>query len=101
MTFGAERIKRFPDAPTLREVGIDLVVPAPYGIAGPRGLHPEIVSALHDALKEALFDPTHLAVLDQYDMPVLYLGFEDYAVAARRQYEEERDIVRMLGLRME
>jgi tripartite-type tricarboxylate transporter receptor subunit TctC len=101
VTFGAERIKRFPDVPTLREVGIDLVVPAPYGIAGPRGLDPEVARALHDAFKEALFGPTHLAVLDRHDMPVLYLGPEEYAAAARRQYEEEREIVRMLGLRME
>jgi tripartite-type tricarboxylate transporter receptor subunit TctC len=101
VTFGAERTKRFPEAPTLREAGIDLTAPAPYGIAGPRGLDPGVVRVLHDAFREALFDPAHLAVLDRLDMPVLYLGPEEYTASARRQYEEEREVVRMLGLRME
>ncbi len=101
VTFGAARIGRFPEVPTLREVGLDLVVPAPYGIAGPRSLSQEVLHILHDALRVSLYDSAHLAILERYHMPLLYLGPEDYAAAARRQFEEERETVKMLGLRTE
>jgi tripartite-type tricarboxylate transporter receptor subunit TctC len=101
VTFGAERAKHFPDVPTLTETGIDLVVPAAYGIAGPRGIDLSVLRILHAAFKEALHDPAHRTVLDNYNMPVLYLDAESYALAAARHYEEEREVVRMLGLRMQ
>ncbi|MCK8786781.1 tripartite tricarboxylate transporter substrate binding protein [Roseomonas sp. NAR14] len=100
VTWGAERAKRFPEVPTLRESGVDLVSTSPFGLAGPKGLSPETVRVLHAALKEALFDPSHLAILDRYDMEVAYLGPEDYAAAARQQYETERATIRRLGLRL-
>src|SRR5215210_7257212 len=98
-TWGAGRARRFPDAPTLREVGFDIVAISPYGIAGPKGMDAGVVQVLHDAFKDALNDPAHVAVLDRFDMQIAYLNSEDYATAVRRQYEEEREMVRRLGLR--
>ena len=100
-TWAAERAKRFPDAPTLREQGIDIVSASPYGLAGPKGLDPAVVQVLHDAFKAALDDPAHLAVLERYDMSVAYLNSADYAEAARRQYEEDGAMIRRLGLRLD
>ncbi|MGJ4748667.1 tripartite tricarboxylate transporter substrate binding protein, partial [Leptospira sp. SA-E8] len=34
----AARMPQWPTVPTLRETGLDLVAPAPFGIAGPRGM---------------------------------------------------------------
>ncbi|WP_426959557.1 tripartite tricarboxylate transporter substrate binding protein [Muricoccus radiodurans] len=100
-TFGSERAKRFPNVPTLQQAGVDIVGDQPYGIAGPRGMDPRIVQILHDALKEALYDPAHVAVLDRYDMPLLYADSEEYARRARAQYEADRVMIRALGLRMD
>ncbi len=100
VTWGAERAKRFPDVPTLREVGIDIVSASPYGFAGPRGMDPAVVKTLHDAFKAALFDPAHLQVLERFDMQPAYLNSEDYAAQARRIYEEEGQMIRRLGLRL-
>ncbi len=100
-TWAAERAKRFPDAPTLREQGIDIVSASPYGLAGPKGMDPAVVQVLHDAFKAALDDPAHLAVLERYDMSVAYLNSADYAAAARRQYEEDGAMIRRLGLRLD
>ncbi|RYJ01473.1 MAG: tripartite tricarboxylate transporter substrate binding protein [Acetobacteraceae bacterium] len=38
VTWGETRAKRFPEVPTLREVGIDIVSASPYGIAGPKAM---------------------------------------------------------------
>ena len=100
-TWAAERAKRFPDAPTLREQGIDIVSASPYGLAGPKGMDPAVVQVLHDAFRAALDDPAHLAVLERYDMSVAYLNSADYAAAARRQYEEDGAMIRRLGLRLD
>ena len=100
VTWGEQRAKRFPDVPTLRESGIDIVSASPYGIAGPKGMDAGIVRALHDAFREALHDPQHTAILERFDMPVMYLGPEDYAAFARRQFEEDAAMIRRLGLRL-
>src|SRR5215213_5939537 len=101
VTWGAERAKRFPDVPTLREQGIDIVSASPYGLAGPKGMDPGVVRVLHDAFKEALYDPSHTAVLDRYDMSLAYLNSADYAAAARRQYDEDGAMIRRLGRRLD
>ena len=100
VTWGEERAKRFPDAPTLRELGIDIVSASPYGIAGPKGMDPGLVRAVHDIFKEALQDPAHLAVLERYDMPVMHKDPEAYAAFVRQQMEEDRAMIQRLGLKI-
>jgi tripartite-type tricarboxylate transporter receptor subunit TctC len=99
-TWGAERAKRFPNVPTLRESGIDIVSISPYGLAGPKGMSADVVRVLHDAFREALFDPAHVAILDRFDMQPMYLGPDDYAAFARRQFVEEGEMIRRMGLRI-
>jgi tripartite-type tricarboxylate transporter receptor subunit TctC len=96
-----ERAKRFPDAPTIKELGHDIGGIAPYGLAGPKGMDPAVVRVLHDAFKKAMFDPAHLAALGRYDMPTLYMTGEDFQrwVAARTPVE--RDLIRRLGISFE
>lgn len=100
VTWGAERAKRYPNVPTLVESGINIVSASPYGLAGPKGIDPGVVRVLHDAFKAALNDPAHLAVLERFDMPVIYKNSEDYAASVRQTIEEEGAIIRRLNLRL-
>ena len=100
VTWGEERAKRFPEVPTLREVGIDIVSASPYGIAGPKGMDAGLVRAIHDGFKAALEDPAHLAVLERFDMPVMYKDTTDYQAFVRQQIEEDRVMIQKLGLRI-
>ena len=100
VTWGEERAKRFPEVPTLREVGIDIVSASPYGIAGPKGMDAGLVRAIHDGFKAALEDPAHLAVLERFDMPVMYKDTADYQAFVRQQIEEDRVMIQKLGLRI-
>ncbi|MBV1797450.1 tripartite tricarboxylate transporter substrate binding protein [Siccirubricoccus sp. G192] len=95
----SERVKRFPDVPTFRELGYDVIGESAYGIAGPRGMEPEVVRTIHDAFRKAVHDPTHLAVLARFDMPVRYLDSQDFTADAAVQAEEARRIVQELGLK--
>ena len=96
-----DRARRFPQAPTIKELGHDIGGIAPYGLAAPRGTDPGVVRVLHDAFKAALYDPAHLAVLDRYDMPNLYMNGDDYRAWVAARVPVERDLVQRLGIRLD
>ena len=89
-TMGEQRSRRWPQVPTLRDLGFDIVAMSPYGLSGPRGVPDEVVKVLHDAFKKALFDPRFAEDLARYDQEVTYLGPQDYAQACREEYARER-----------
>jgi len=97
-TFGDRRSRRFPQVPTLRELGLGIVAMSPYGLAGPRGMPAAVVQVLHDAFRVAMNDPAHLAELERYDQELAYLGPEDYGRAMREAFATERRTVERLGL---
>lgn len=97
-TFGAARTRRWPEVPTLSELGHGFVATSPYGLAGPRGLPSAVRQALHDAFKAALFDPVHIAELARYDQEIAYLDSADYGRSMREAFATERRIVERLGL---
>lgn len=97
-TFAAQRSKRWPDVPTLKELGLGIVATSPYGLAGPRGLEPRVVQTLHDAFRSALFDPAHVAELAKYDQQPDYLGPDDYGRAMRETFAAEKRNVERLGM---
>jgi tripartite-type tricarboxylate transporter receptor subunit TctC len=99
-TFGAQRTKRWPQVPTLKELGHGIVATSPYGLAGPRGVPAPVVQVLHDAFRRAMWDPAHLAELERYDQEPAYLGPEDYGRAMREAFAAERRVVERLGLGM-
>ena len=97
-TFGAARTRRWPEVPTLQELGHGIVAMSPYGLAGPRGLPEGIVRTLHDAFKAAVFDAAHVAELAKFDQEVAYLDSADYGRSMRASFAAERRAVERLGL---
>lgn len=97
-TFGEHRTRRWPQVPTLKELGLGIVATSPYGLAGPRGMAPQVVQVLHDAFRAAMQEPAHLAELEKYDQELVYLGSEDYGRAMREAFAAERLNVERLGL---
>lgn len=97
-TFGAQRSRRWPQVPTLRDLGFDIVAQSPYGLVGPRGLPAGVVDTLHAAFKRALFEPAFAHELAKYDQEVDYLGPAEYAQTCRESYARERRAVEKLGL---
>ncbi|MEI6723402.1 MAG: tripartite tricarboxylate transporter substrate binding protein [Betaproteobacteria bacterium] len=96
VTFGEQRTKW--NAPTAKELGIDIVSYSPYGIVAPKGMDPKLTRQLHDAFRKALDDPEHLKVLQQFDQVYWYKSSEDYAKWAAATFAEERATIERLGL---
>ena len=99
-TYGSKRTKRWPNVPTLTELGYDTVSDSPFGIAGPKGMDPALVRKLHDAFKKTLEDPAVLATFDKYDQTVIYMGTEEYTKFIRDTYAKEKATIERLGLSM-
>ncbi len=98
VTFGEQRTKRWPQVPTLKELGYGIVAMSPYGLAGPAGVPPDVVQVLHLAFKAAMNDPTFVAELARYDQEPTYLPPDAYGRALRAAYANERLVVERLGL---
>jgi tripartite-type tricarboxylate transporter receptor subunit TctC len=98
VTFGDARTKRWPDVPTAKDLGLGVVSNSPYGLVGPKGMDPAVVTALHDAFKKAMDDPKHLEVLEQLNQPTWYKNSADYATWARETFGKEKALIERLGL---
>ena len=97
-TYGSKRTKRWPNVPTLDELGFKTVSDSPFGVCGPKGMDPAVVRVLHDAFKKTLDDPAVLATFDKYDQTVIYMNTDDYTKFARESFSAEKATIERLGL---
>ena len=96
VTFGEKRTKW--NAPTAKELGIDIVSYSPYGIVGPKGMDPKVTKLLHDAFRKTLDDPEHLKVLAQLDQVYWYKSSDEYRQWAADTLKAERATIERVGL---
>jgi tripartite-type tricarboxylate transporter receptor subunit TctC len=97
-TWGDQRLARFPDAPTLKELGLDIVQTSPFGIGAPKGTPPAVVKRLHDAFKQAMEEPSYAQALGKYDMLPMYMSTASYSKFAQDTFAKEKALVEKLGL---
>jgi tripartite-type tricarboxylate transporter receptor subunit TctC len=97
-TWGEKRLDKFPDVPTLKELGIDIVQNSPFGIGAPRDTPPDVVKKLHDAFKKAMEDPSYVQALARYDMLPDYKSSAEYKRFAQETFTREKALVEKLGL---
>jgi tripartite-type tricarboxylate transporter receptor subunit TctC len=99
VTWGAQRTKRWPNVPILKEVGYDIVSNSPYGLAGPKGMDQKVVKILHDAFRKAIDEPAYQKTLERLDQENYYLSTEDYAKWAKKTFEDEKVFIERMGLK--
>ena len=97
-TWGEKRLDKFPNAPTLKELGYDIVQNSPFGIGAPKGTPVDVVKRLHDAFKKAMEEPSYVTALGRYDMLPNYMSTADYAKFAQETFVKEKALVDKLGL---
>ncbi|WP_416234708.1 tripartite tricarboxylate transporter substrate binding protein [Paucibacter sp. PLA-PC-4] len=98
VTFGEQRTKRWPQVPTAKELGYNVVSTSPYGLAGPKGMDPAVVKALHDAYKKAMDDPRHIELLEQLNQAMWYRNGAEYRQWAVETYAKDKALIERLGL---
>ena len=91
-----DRIKRYPDLPTLREQRVNAWIDSPYGVAGPAGMDPALVKRLSGVFQQALNSPGSLRALESLNQPVNYMDPDAYRTYALQAYEREEKRVAKL-----
>lgn len=98
VTYGSQRSENWPNVPTLKELGYDIVSESPWGIAGPKGMPDDVTHILAESIRTALEDPAVKKALAQYAMPTIYVPPKEYAAWAKEIWDQENRMVERLGL---
>jgi tripartite-type tricarboxylate transporter receptor subunit TctC len=101
ITWGVHRTVNWPKVPTLREIGVDLVANAPYGLAGPKGMSADSVKVLHDAFRKGMEEETYLSALHELDQEPFYLNSRQYREFVIGQIAAEDKLLREIGIKSE
>ncbi len=73
-----ERIASLPDVPTLKESGVDMVISKFRGLAGPKGLSTEAVTAWEQAIPRLLENPEYKAAYTQSNLVPTFIPHAEY-----------------------
>lgn len=98
-TFNAARNPRWPDVPTMRELGYPhAVYTSPWGLAAPAGTPSATMLKLHDVFHKAMFSPRHTEALARYDQSIDYLNTRDYRQAVLATVGREKQLLARMNL---
>jgi tripartite-type tricarboxylate transporter receptor subunit TctC len=91
-----QRMSQYPQVPTLKEEGYDLVAPSIIAIVGPKGLPKDRVKLLHDAFRKSLNEPALKTSLDQFAMSVVYRNTEDLGKFMWTLYDSAAEMIKQM-----
>ncbi|MFL6661230.1 MAG: tripartite tricarboxylate transporter substrate binding protein [Rhizobacter sp.] len=100
-TFTEQRLKRWPQVPTVKELSHDLVIESPFGLVAPKNLDPAVAARLHAAFRKAMDDPDYKRVLDEFDLTPHYRSGPAYRAYAEAQLVKEKALLDESGFKPE
>ncbi len=100
-TTGATRSPSFPDAPTLKESGIDVVASAWFGLFVPAGTPPAVVERIHKATAAAAISPALRERLAAQGDEVKVEGPARFQAFHMAEMEKWRRVITSTGLKLD
>lgn len=92
------RLEQFPNLPTAKEQGIDLVVTKFRGLAGPKNLPANVVAAWEEAVPKILATPAYKSVYQKENLVVHFKGQKESRELTKAFAEETGKLLRELGV---
>ena len=89
----------FPDTPTMREAGYDLVYTIWSGLYAPAGTPEPVMARLEAACERSIRHPEVVAGMARVAQPILYRNRADFAAFSRSESEKFRALIEAAGLR--
>ncbi|MBR0649137.1 tripartite tricarboxylate transporter substrate binding protein [Roseomonas terrae] len=96
--WSAQRLRRWPEVPTLRDLGYRLVVTTPFGIVGPPGLPDEITTAIREAILATMHTENFRSLLERLDMTEDYRDGAAFGAFLAESTRMEEMLIGRLGL---
>ena len=100
-TSGSERSAAFPDAPTFKESGFDVVSYQWFGISAPAGTPAPIVARLNQEIREILKEPEVVQRFDQLGGGIVETTPEQYSAFVAEELAVWAPVVRASGATVE
>jgi putative tricarboxylic transport membrane protein len=97
-TFGSERIPTLPDVPTVREAGYDVELEKFRGLAGPKGLSPDVIRIWDEAAQKVLADPAYRERYIAGNLRASFMPHEEFAPFIERVAEETAELFAATGV---
>jgi tripartite-type tricarboxylate transporter receptor subunit TctC len=96
-TFSATRHPRFPDVPTMKELGYDIEYYYWTGLFAPKHVPPAVVKTLRDAVRQAVQDAEFKNPIDKADTEVAYLDADDFKKFWDRDAQTLAGVIKRIG----
>jgi tripartite-type tricarboxylate transporter receptor subunit TctC len=97
-TFSRERLENFPDVPTVKELGYDVVVQKFRGLAGPKGLSADVIAMWEKAAQEVLANPEYKASYEEVNLRAEFIPHDEYVVFIKDFGTETENFLRETGV---
>lgn len=91
------RLPSWPHIPTMRELGSTISVNNLWGIAGPKGLDPQVALTLEAAFKFAMEQPSVIAMLQGVEQKPLFADAKTFKAFAERSVKEQKEVLTKYG----
>ncbi len=98
VVWASQRMKAFPNVPTLKEKGYPFAVHSALSFMGPAGMPKPAVEKLQNAFAKAMESKAFLDVLDKFDMPPAYLSSEALTKFIHEDYNETGELIKSLNM---
>jgi tripartite-type tricarboxylate transporter receptor subunit TctC len=93
-TMSPERMKGYPDIPTLIELGYNFTFTDTFMLSAPKGIPAEATKVLSDALKKAMSDPeVAKSLYDKFRLNIAYRNAEDTLKFLNKQRADVEPLV--------
>ncbi len=98
---GSERLPDYPNAPTFKELGYDLVATNWFGLAGPAGLPEEIVQKVNRAINAGMATPENQQRIRQDGMILSPMDADTYKAFVQHEALRWKPVILKAGIKME
>ena len=97
-TSGAVRAQAFPNVPTLKELGYDIVASAWFGLFAPAGTPQEIIDRLSAAVARTANDPEFREKLRVQGDEIHVEGPDSFLVLEKSELEKWKKVIEKAGI---
>ncbi|MDO5725449.1 MAG: tripartite tricarboxylate transporter substrate binding protein [Tissierellia bacterium] len=97
-SYTEDRLENFPDVPTMKEKGYDILFGSARALVAPKDTPQEIVDFLHDKFKEALESDAHMENAKDKDLPIMYMSPDELSAYIENTEVYLKEISNILDL---
>jgi tripartite-type tricarboxylate transporter receptor subunit TctC len=94
-----QRDPALPDAPTAREQGVDVSLPAWRGIAVPKGTPKRVVAALQSAIQKTVESPDFANACERLGVHPAYLPAAEFGALIAKEDAQLAELMQLIGLK--